>query len=126
MAAFPVSLSVVAERIYSLLTPLNNLESNVYHSSYEQQHFSTWQTRLEGPMYEAGRRGSVSCLLPQISCDLGWIASSFFSYQFRISEDNPYLPSCFLYVVTLTSVGSRLPYMPAHTTLLTGAMYYLL
>lgn len=28
MAAFPISFSVAAERIYSLLTPLNNLESN--------------------------------------------------------------------------------------------------
>lgn len=77
-------------------------------------------------MYEAGRWGTASCLLPQISCDLGWIASSFFSYQFYISEDNPYLPSCFLSVVILTSVGSRLPYILAHTTGLTGAMYYLL
>lgn len=81
-------------------------------------------SRLEGPIYEAGRWGSVSCLLPQISCDLGWIASCFFSYQFRISEDNPCLPSCFLSVVILTSVGSRLPYMPARRTPLTGAMCY--
>ena len=77
-------------------------------------------------MYEAGGRGPVSCLLPQISYDLGWIASSFFSYQFRISEDNPYLASCFLSVVTLTSVGSRLPYISAHMSLVTSAMDYLL
>lgn len=29
MAAFPILLSVAAERLYSLLTPLNNLESNI-------------------------------------------------------------------------------------------------
>lgn len=57
------------------------------HSAYGQHHFTTWQTNR---CLEAGRScgpggwemGSGSCLLAQISCDLGWIASSFFSYRF--------------------------------------------
>jgi len=43
MAAFPASLSVAAERIYSLLTPLNDLESNIRTFFLGQYHFSTWQ-----------------------------------------------------------------------------------
>lgn len=71
MAAFPLPISVAAERMSNLLMPMNNLDSNICTFilwAAPFQHPANKRTKsLAGPVHEAGRWGSL--LSPQISCD---------------------------------------------------------